>query len=147
MRDAKRLGAIVKILGEAGSEDYLAAASKLRTARDAFHEEIASRLCDSLNNHIAKMPQSTLEDKKSLAKWLNAEMRSLGIAIRCLKSGGPAYLQAAVGDDRLRGRFQVCLLEHPNHARTQSMQELTSLEFMAGPDRGRHGNERSSRMR
>lgn len=78
-------------------------------ARDAtriVQEELARELGESLNGRAASMPQATYEQKKTLANWVNNELRPLGLAVRCPATGRPAVLQASVGNDRAVGAFR-----------------------------------------
>jgi hypothetical protein len=87
--------------------DYTARRSVLLEAHRVFREELASALEPALNAHLATMPQHSYEEKKDLAKWINAELRQFGLAIRDPKSGGRSILQGNPGDDPHIGRFRL----------------------------------------
>ena len=71
-------------------------------------QEVAQRLSAPFNAKIRSMPQDTYQQKKDLASWVNTELRNLGLAIRCPKTGNPAILIADVrGDAEETSRFRL----------------------------------------
>lgn len=65
----------------------------IETIRHAFHRELASALQDSLNTHLASLPQDSPDERKELTAWLNLHLRQVGLAVRCPVTGLPARLQ------------------------------------------------------
>lgn len=72
---------------------------------DAVRQEIAAALEGPLNEHIAALPQGTYEEKKDLAKWVNAELRRFGLAIKAPKTGHPCLIVGTTGNRPEIGRF------------------------------------------
>jgi hypothetical protein len=139
----KRLERVIKLLQARGTGDYEQVAMQLREARELFHEEIARSVQKSLNEHLSNMPQKTLKEKQELAKWLNAECRFLGVAVKD-PSGQAAFLRAnpRFKDKEGTGRFQVCVLEGQAVRATATSKELVALEFVGNADRGGRLRER-----
>jgi hypothetical protein len=105
---------------------------QLHRATDLFLHEIAERVCGPMNDYLRTMPQATLEEKKALAKWLNAQLGAMGLAIRCPKSNSPAFVVADIGDNPRVGRFQLRVSDNGESSRsrtTLSRVELPRLEF------------------
>jgi hypothetical protein len=63
----------------------------------------------SINERLSNLEPSTLPQKQEFAKAVNAELRSLGLAIRCPKTNRPSILVAGSSNHPGIGRFQ---LEH-----------------------------------
>ena len=61
----------------------------------------------SINERLADLEPSTLPQKQEFAKSLNAELRSLGLAIRCPKTNRPSILLANPANHPAIGRFQL----------------------------------------
>lgn len=89
--------------------DFAARRKILIRAFDMAREEIAKAFEPVLNEVAAKMPQATYEEKKELAKWVNAELRRFGLAIKNPHSGKPCLLMGNPGGKPGFGRF---LLEY-----------------------------------
>ena len=52
------------------------------------------------------MPQSTYDERKELARWINRECRHFGLAVRCPNTGKPSLLMATkIGGRRGVGAF------------------------------------------
>ena len=60
----------------------------------------------SINERLADLEPSTLPQKQEFAKAVNAELRSLGLAIRCPKTNRPSVLIANPGNHPTAGRYQ-----------------------------------------
>lgn len=100
-------------------EAYRAMAERLQPHLDAY----AARL----NDYAKSLPHATYEEKQSFAKWVNAELRSHDLALKCPKHRVACFLQADVGDDPEAGRFQFCHYEGPRLVRV-SRTSLPPLE-------------------
>jgi hypothetical protein len=121
----RRIGDLLAVDRQAS---YSQLASKFRKVRDEVAELISKEVADSLNGHLDKMPQETRAQKQELCRWLNAEMRSLGIAIRCPKTGEAAMLH--VDPTGQNGRFQIELIDRENgRKRTLTSVSLPTLTF------------------
>ncbi len=114
-REVRR--AVRRLLAGHGYEEVQAAAS---AATQAVREEVASALASPLNERAAQMPQATYEEKKELAKWVNAQLRPFGLAVRCPATGRPAILHAGVGGDRAVGTFRFDTMAHDGRREQRS---------------------------
>ena len=61
----------------------------------------------SINEQLMSRGSATLAEKQDLSKWANAELRAVGLAIRCPKTGRPSTLLAGPGNQPIVGRFQL----------------------------------------
>jgi hypothetical protein len=118
-------------------DDYDARAAALATLRRVTHEEIAAALEPALNRRLEAMPHDDLMAKRELAIWTNEQIKRLGLAIRCKRTGRPAILLGAAdkaGDTE--GRFRLELRDEDNRViRTLSKRRLPHLELMEHPVR------------
>lgn len=132
----KRQERLMKLLQAGNSGGYERVAKRLWEARELFHEEIAHQMQDPMNRQLAQMPQATPEEKKSMGRWLNAELRALSLAIRCPKTGEPAIVHVDPWYES-KGRFQIELIEKQGgrRVRTVSSVSLPSLEYCPHPVR------------
>lgn len=74
--------------------DYLKAAGAAMRMRHTFHRQLSAEIESRLNRYLKSQPQESLEEKRELASWVNAQLRHLGLTIRCPKTGNPATLIA-----------------------------------------------------
>lgn len=94
------------------------------------------------------MPQANYEEKKTLANWINDQLRTIGLAIRCPRSGQPSLLQPATTRDHETGRFRLDYVdEHGHHRNPSSFADLSGLTLMpeslsVTPFRSRGGRNR-----
>lgn len=98
--------AIGRKLPELPSE-FEARRTTLRALHTAVREATASAFEPVLNTRAQAMPHESYEDKKALAKWVNAELRELGLTLRCPKTGAPALLHGHPGGTPGVGRFHL----------------------------------------
>lgn len=87
--------------------DFAIRREALRSLHAASRAAIAKAFEPVLNEHATTMPQATYDEKRALAKWVNAELRELGLAIRCPKTGQPALLRGHPGGTPGVGRFHL----------------------------------------
>lgn len=134
----------MKLLQAGNAGGYERVAKRLREARELFHEEIAYLVAAPLNQHLARMPQATLQEKQELAKWLNAELRFLGVAVKDPHSGHAGYLRGSprYKDKEGGGKFQVCVADGQDVRATVTSKVLMPLEFVGNADRGGRLRER-----
>ena len=90
-------------------DSYDAVRKRATALVDDARKEAARVLQPAINDRAAEMPHEKYEDKKRLAKWVNAELRRMGLAIRCPRTGIPCYLMGNPGGQPGFGRF---LLEY-----------------------------------
>lgn len=104
----------------------------------AFHQVLAEVLQPRLNAYVKTLPQETLADKRSIATWVNAELRKLGLTIRCPKTGNPAILVADT-QDRVHGHITRFRLEarddRGRNVRSCTSPTVPELELMKDPPR------------
>ena len=93
------------------NEKLLALATKLNST---FIESVDHRLRPmiepierDINERLSNLEPSTLPQKQEFAKAVNAELRSLGLAIRCPKTNRPSILVADPSSHPSNGRFQL----------------------------------------
>lgn len=104
-RRQNRVEELGRWLNAADAADYRAAREAAQRMRLILSQEIAARVEPSFNAEIAAMPQGTYDDKKALSKWINHELRELGLTVACPKTGLSVYLTGNTGNDRQVGRF------------------------------------------
>lgn len=133
--DAK-LRRIEQLLGERKRDDYKSLRARLTEARELFHDMLAERFTEAFNAHLAAQPQGTLQEKRSLARHANAELRNLGLAVKCPKTGEPAVFYGDPGHMPEEGRFQLGLAsEEASRKRTFTSRTLFRVELMGRPVR------------
>ena len=115
-----RIASLSDWLAQTPDNDYDRAQGSMAEATRLFLEECAHRLEPALNARIAQLPQATYEDKKELSKWINQEVRGLGLSVACPKTGLPAFITGHPGNDRRVGRFVFHALR-PDGTRTTSL--------------------------
>ncbi len=113
------------------SEDYGSRRLYFLAQREALTSLSARHLRDPLNTHIASLPKDSYEEKRQLAIWLNSELRSLGLAIRCPKTGLPTYIHAHIGREPTVGRFRLDYWDGSVRQHPASFNELPPLDFIA----------------
>jgi hypothetical protein len=109
--------------------DYAEAASALELSRLAAQQAFAAEFGPIFRGHVEAMRQTTFADKKAIAKWVNAELKRFGLAIRCPKTGQPSAMVADRGEGN--GRFQLYHHDGKRQVRTFSASKLFPLELMA----------------
>lgn len=139
--DAK-LRRIEQLLGERKRDDYESLRDRLTEARELFHDMLAERFTEAFNAHLAAQPQATFREKQALTRDANADLRALGLAIRCPRTGEPADFHADVGHKPAEGRFMVALVSNDrDRKRTVSSQHLFQVELRGNPNRREGGAE------
>lgn len=129
----KRIG---ELCAERKGDDYESMLNRLTEARELFHGMLAQRLTEPFNAHLAQQPQATLPEKQALTRNANADLRSLGLAIRCPRTSEAAVLHADGGHKLTDGRFQIGLIgSGRDRKRTVSSRELFAVELMSHPVR------------
>lgn len=108
--DLAELRAIVRRIVEREPAGFTDRVRHARALRSSVQHELVALLEPALNAHLSGMPQDTLEEKRHLASWVNHELHSLGLGIRCPKTGRPAVLVAnpgRSGDEGEASRFRI----------------------------------------
>lgn len=121
--------------------DYHVRREALSALEAAARAAIGHALESAMNAHAATLPQSTYDEKKALARWVNHELREFRLALKCPKTGLPATLVGHPGWDPAVGRFQFEVVEKGRRPRrTFSSVTLPPLELLAeAPERSPTG--------
>ncbi len=118
--------------------DYASTAMQATELRHVFHEQLAAAIQPRLNDHLQRQPQKSLEEKQALASWVNAELRHLGLTMRCPQTSQPATLIAdyKTAEEAHVSRFRI-QSNHPDGKRVRSNRSASVpfLELMEDPPR------------
>jgi hypothetical protein len=116
-------------------DGYRPLTGKLVDVNKNFRGAVARRLEEALNRHVSAMPAASYDDKRALARWVNAELRRFGLALVCPNSGRPAVLLADPGGIPGAGRFQFqSQAPDGRKVRAYSSATLPRLELTAAPE-------------
>jgi len=109
----------------------------LKRFQDNVRQEIAKLLQPSLQREAEAMKSESYADKQTLSVWVNAQLRELGLALRCPNTGRPAILVADMRDAETQSsRFRYAIRDDAGRAtKTISSKQLPSMELM--PDEPR----------
>ncbi|MDL1904525.1 hypothetical protein FBT69_06900 [Synechococcales cyanobacterium CNB] len=132
--DAK-LRRIEQLFAERKRDDYESLRARLTEARELFHDALAERFAAAFNAHLAAQPHETLAEKRDLTREANADLRALGLAVRCPRTGEPAMLQTDSGYRPEAGRFQLLLLRSGEQFKSKTSTSLFRVDLMAYPNR------------
>jgi anti-sigma factor RsiW len=112
--------------------DYARRYAAIAQIRHAFHRHIASLLEEALNEQVTGMPQDTIEERKALTSWINAQVREIGLAVKCPVTKRPAALivdrQNRDHPDITRFRFAL-RTEDGRSSHTAASRNLPRLEL------------------
>lgn len=104
----KRRDRVRALLEPDASQPFSRRISRLKNLRQLVHEEIASELQDAFNAQIRSMPHQTYPQQRALVIWVNSQLRDLGLAVRCPKTGLPGILIADTSSpDSTVGRIRM----------------------------------------
>jgi hypothetical protein len=120
---------IKAIVEDSSPRDWPAAASQGKELLSLAKRLVAHRLAVPLNARLQKQPQDSYQEKQEIVSWVNKELRELGLAIRCPRTGRPAILVADFrdnADDSSRFRFES-RNDDNRRTRTFSGNHLTDL--------------------
>lgn len=133
--DDREIRRIVKLLERSRFRDYDDVAKWRNELQANVRSLVARRMAPALNEKLAELPHATLAEKQTLCRWLNEELYSSGLAIRCPKTGQPALVHGDPGGGE-GGRFQLELMgKDSGHKRTVSSVRLFPIEIMDHPIR------------
>lgn len=97
-------------------------------------EEFAAAIRDPLNREAAVRPHATYAEKRELANWINAELRGMGLALKCPRSGLPSILHASIGHLPEVGRFRFDSVDETGRRNNYSASvDLPHLEPVPDP--------------
>jgi hypothetical protein len=89
--------------------DYSRRYQQFGILREAFYEQLGRLLAPALRDYLRSQPQDTLDAKTMLANRLNEDLRRIGLAILCPRTGKPAMLAVSSGKDDATGRGYFAL--------------------------------------
>lgn len=113
-----------------GRVSYTMLRERLAESFDRDRVQIAAKLEQPLNVEINARPHASYDEKKELAKWVNAELRRFGLALKCPKTGRPAILIGHATGVPGVGRFHIEVLGEEGVAkRTYTGVQLPTLEL------------------
>lgn len=106
--------------------------NSLSESRRLFYEELAKASEAPLNAVIAEMDRGDLESRRALASWANERLRSLGLTVRCPRTGRPGILVVDTRDPNdTVGRYRIEVREPSGRMiRTVSARALPHLALM-----------------
>ncbi|MGD9689523.1 MAG: hypothetical protein AB7V47_07260 [Phycisphaerales bacterium] len=106
-------------------DDYIIYSCHMLRVLRLVQSEIARHLEEPLNDFARSMPRETYQQKKELAKVINADLRALGLALMDPATGNPCLLVGDPGNRPEHGRF---VLDYTDAA-GRRMHALTSVEL------------------
>lgn len=134
-KDSARFDRIAKLLTAKNNEMFEASSKRFQEARELFHEELAEQFAGPLNEELKRMPKESCEEKQALCRWANAELRALGLAVKCPKTGEAAALHV-LPSPRENARFQFELIDHAHgRHRTITSTQLPVIALRSRPQR------------
>lgn len=125
---SRRHKRIIQLLTTDRTVGYKQVLRQLQEARELVHEEVSRRLEIPLREYLEGRPQGTIRERQNLSRELNADLRSLGIAIKCPRTGEPGILQIDSGY-RPQGRYQILIHDDKGYRRTVSATKLPVFEL------------------
>ena len=138
----EKLARVGELVAEHKSEDYESFLLRLQEVHKLFHDMLAEQFTEVFNAHLASLPQETGKQKQMLARAANADLRKLGLTIRCPKTNKAAHLRGTSYSPT--GSFQLCLTADSSYARSVTSKSLPHVGLMV---RSVHGGPNSSEDR
>ena len=116
-------------------DGYCPLTGKLADIDRIFRGALAKRLEEALNQQVSTMPAARYDDKRVVARWVNAELRRFGLALFVPRRGVLRSCWPIRGTPGI-GRFQF-QSETPEgrKVRAYSSAPLPRLELTAAPER------------
>ena len=114
------------------SSSYDEIVEQLRTAQLLFRQFVCEKLQEPLNAKLQTMPHNTYEEKQEMAVWLNHELRSFEVAVKCPKTGIASALHTDPGRNYRVGQFRMRPIEEPSR-RTYSSVDFFPITLMPRP--------------
>ena len=112
---------------------YQAGANRLLAEHYAELQALADALTPVLQDYLTTCKIDTYDDKRALAKWVNAESKRFGLAIRCPKTGRPSALLADPAGRS--GRFQL-FNDGPDGRKVRTLSSIKLPPLVLVPDAG-----------
>ena len=121
---------------EALPHDYPTRYQRIAAMRHDIQRAFASALSEPLNQYVLSLPQSSLEEKRELARSVNKDLRLLNLAVRCPETGRAAILLAESGYLDRSSKFRFKSIDETGRRWKRCVSERTPrLELMEGPAR------------
>ena len=120
----------------ASADDYESTYDAIRRDAERFKGDLCTRLAPVFNARFVATPHGKYEQKKALCRWANDQLRQIGLAVRCPKTGLPAIFVADTGPYPERGRFRLKVTMPDGRLRhTLSTLEAPTVELIPDPPR------------
>jgi hypothetical protein len=116
--------------------EYQTVYETIRREVEQYRSDVAKRFTPIFNARFASTPHQSYEQKKALCRWANEQLRELGLAVKCPKTGLPAIYVADTGPHPERGRFRLKVTTEDGKLRhTLTALEVPTVELMPDPPR------------
>jgi len=121
----------------------------LHSIRRHIYAEFVDQLALPMNCYLRAQPQATFQHKNTLAKWLNAQLRALDLAIEEPATRMPGVLVADESKEGVSTFYIQATLPDGKKSRTNRMDRLPELRFTcrdAGLDKAALWQDRIERQ-
>jgi hypothetical protein len=126
---------LIKELLTALPENFYDRLNVAHQIRNDLQEALADSLQASFRQFVASEPRSTLVEKATLAKSINAALRGVGLGVRDPKSGLVASIGAeSRGDDLEGSRFRLQISSTGGRRHRSSLTDEDLLSLTLAPD-------------
>lgn len=110
---------------------YDALVGHLGELESLVRQEVAARLQPVILQRVRLMRQETYAEKQEVARWVNGELRRLGLAVRCPVTGKPGTLVVDLGGaQETVSRFRVETRAEGHRTRKMLAYELTDFQLI-----------------
>lgn len=107
-RDIEQLATALSAVFSNMPEEYAQTVDILRYVRHRFHDELARVIEPRLNQELSGMSLETEAEKRTVATWVNSQLRLLGLTIECPTTKMPGILIVDHASDAKRtARFRI----------------------------------------
>jgi len=108
--------------------DYSRRHEQMTAIRQSFYRQLAIALAQPLRDYLVSLPQETYEQKSHLARWLNEQLNSVGLAVLCHRTYRPATL-IAESDSTGKGYYALEVHDESSH-HIRTLSKRRSLPFI-----------------
>lgn len=131
--EKKWQAAVRSILAEIPA-DYGRAKALVASLRRALDSEAAIAISESFNREVQKRPRQSMEEKRALVRWVNSELKGIGLCLRN-PDGQAAILVADYrDDDKTESRLRLQTANTAGSPKRLSLpSELPSLQLRVRP--------------
>jgi hypothetical protein len=121
------------LLAESPASSYDEISKRLQNAQLLFQEYVCQQIQEPLNLKLKEMPHHSYEEKRYMSVWLNSELRSFGIAVKCPNTGLACSFHADAGrTPNNAGKFRLIPVDDEKR-RTLSSVQLFPISLMPRP--------------